>query len=260
MLTQEQLQRRLSSAFDASQAALLAEVVTEAYAELVKTHDFNELKEIVRDLAQAQNRTEQRMDTLAGRMDELTQAQSRTEQRMDILAGRMDELAQAQVRTEHRMDELAQAQARTEESVRQLSEEMRDVKRQVGGLATTVGYRLEDKAYRALPDILLRDHQLVVRGRLKRGYIADAEGRSLEINIIGDAIRDGQPVKIIGECKSQLSIPNIDRFIRRQLSPLQAVYSSIFPVLVTYMVSSPEVEAYAQEQGIALYYSYDFLP
>jgi hypothetical protein len=203
MLTQDQLQRKLGSAFEPAQAALLAEVVTEAYAELVKTHDFNELKEIVRDLAQAQ--------------------------------------------------------VRTEESVRQLSEEMRDVKRQLGGLSTTVGYRLEDEAYRALPDLLLQDHQLTVQGRLKRGYVANADGRNLEINILGDALRGSETVKIIGECKSQLSIPNIDRFIRRQLTPLQAVYGNIFPLLVTYMVSSPEVEAYAQEQGIALYYSYEFL-
>lgn len=231
MLTQDQLQRKLGSAFEPAQAALLAEVVTEAYAELVKTHDFNELKEIVRDLAQAQGRTDQRMETLATRMGTLAT----------------------------RMDELAQAQTRTEESVRQLSEEMRDVKRQLGGLSTTVGYRLEDEAYQALPILLQQDHHLVVQGRLKRGYVADANGRNLEINILGDALRGSETVKIIGECKSQLSIPNIDRFIRRQLIPLQAVYANIFPLLVTYMVSSPEVEAYAQEQGIALYYSYEFL-
>lgn len=238
MLTQDQLQRKLSNAFDPAQAAILAEVVTEAYAELVKTHDFNELKEIVRDLAQAQVRTEQRVDTLATRMD--------------TLATRMDELAQAQVRTEESVRQLS-------EDVRQLSEETRDAKRQLGGLSTTVGYRLEDEAYQALPTLLQQDHQLMVQGRLKRGYVADANGRNLEINILGDALRDSETVKIIGECKSQLSIPNIDRFIRRQLTPLQAVYANIFPLLVTYMVSSPEVEAYAQEQGIALYYSYEFL-
>jgi uncharacterized coiled-coil protein SlyX len=244
MLTQKQLQHRLSTAFQPDQAEVLAEVVTEAYSELVKTHDFNELKEIVRDLGQAQARTEQRVDTLANRMDELAQAQARTEQRMDTLA--------------NRMDELAQAQTRTEETVRLLVEDMRDVKKQLGGLAMTVGYRLEDEAYRALPDLLRQDHQIIVQGRLKRGYVTDARDRTLEINILGDALRGNQPVKIIGECKSQLSIPNIDRFIRRQLTPLQAVYASVLPVLVTYMVSSPEVETYANEQGIALYYSYEF--
>jgi chromosome segregation ATPase len=76
--------------------------------------EFNELKEIVRDLAQAQTLTGQRME-------ELAQAQVRTEQRMDSLAVRMEELAQAQARTEQRMEELAQAQARTEAEVAKLA-------------------------------------------------------------------------------------------------------------------------------------------
>jgi len=300
MLNQDQLQRGLSPAFDPQQAALLAEVVTEVYTDLVKTSDFNELKEIVRDLAQAQNRTEQRMEELAQaqsrteqrmeelaqaqnrteqrveelaqaqsrteqRVEELAQAQSRTEQRMDSLTLRMEELAQAQSRTEQRMDsltlrmeELAQAQSRTEVAIQELTEGLIDVRKQLGGLATTVGYRLEDEAYKALPTLLQRDHHIEVQGRLKRGYVTDAQGRVLEVNILGDGWQSEQPIKIIGESKSQLSIPNIDRFIRRHVTPLQQVFPKVFPVLITYMVSSPEVDAYAEEQGIALYYSYDF--
>jgi len=32
----------------------------------------------------------------------------------------------------------------------------------------------------------------------------------------------------------------------------------VFPVLVTYMASSSDVQEYAKTQGIAVYYSYDF--
>jgi hypothetical protein len=184
-------------------------------------------------------------------MEELAQAQSRTEQRME-------ELAQAQSRTEQRMEELAQAQSRTEVVIQELTEGLIDVRKQLGGLAMTVGYRLEDEAYKALPALLQRDHHIEVQGRLKRGYVTDAQGRVLEVNILGDGWQNEQPIKIIGESKSQLSIPNIDRFIRRHVTPLQQVFPKVFPVLITYMVSSPEVDAYAEEQGIALYYSYDF--
>ncbi len=155
MLTQDQLQRKLGNAFDPAQAALLAEVVTEAYAELVKTHDFNELKEIVRDLAQAQVRTEQRIDTLVTRIDELAQAQVRTEQQVDTLATRMDELAQAQVRTE--------------ESVRQLSEEMRDVKRQLGGLSTTVGLSFRRRSLSSPARLAASGSSTVGTGTTKAG-------------------------------------------------------------------------------------------
>ena len=136
--------------------------------------EFNELKEIVRDLAQAQTltgqrmeelaqaqaRTEQRMDSLAvrmeelaqaqtrteQRMEELAQAQTRTEQRMDSLAVRMEELAQAQARTEQRMEELAQAQARTEAEVAKLAVSHGHLRSQVGGLAQTMAYALENDA------------------------------------------------------------------------------------------------------------------
>lgn len=42
------------------------------------------------------------------------------------------------------------------------------------------------------------------------------------------------------------------------MKPLQAVYPEIFPVLVTHMISQPDVEDYAREWGVALDYSYDF--
>ncbi len=70
---QERAQKRLKLYFPPQQAEVLAEVITDAYNSLVKTSDFNELKGIVRELAEAQKRTEQRVDTLAMRMEELAQ-------------------------------------------------------------------------------------------------------------------------------------------------------------------------------------------
>jgi hypothetical protein len=58
-------------------------------------------------LAEAQTRTEERLN-------ELAQAQTRTEERLN-------ELAQAQTRTEERLNELAQAQTRTETEVKSLA-------------------------------------------------------------------------------------------------------------------------------------------
>lgn len=72
MMNVEKLTRRFETVFDRHQSAVLAETITEAYSDLVKTGDFNELKAIVKDLADAQQRTETRMD-------ELVQAQKRTE-------------------------------------------------------------------------------------------------------------------------------------------------------------------------------------
>jgi hypothetical protein len=79
MLAPLTLQRKLGREFTEPQATLLAEVIHDAYSDLVHTSDFNELKEIVRELAQAQSRTERRLE-------ELAQAQSRTERSIVKLA------------------------------------------------------------------------------------------------------------------------------------------------------------------------------
>jgi hypothetical protein len=142
--------------------------------------------------------------------------------------------------------------------VDKLAEEQKETRKQVGGLATTIGYTLEDKAYKALPHLLKRDFGLIVQGQLKRAYITDNKGYELEVNITGQALQNGKTVTIIGESKNQLSKPKIDSFIRKRLQRFEGVVSDCFSVLVTYMMSSSDVEEYANTQGIAVYYSYDF--
>ncbi len=62
----------------------------------------------------------------------------------------------------------------------------------------------------------------------------------------------------MGETKSQLLKNDVDSFVRRKLNRLEGVFEEMFPVLVTHMTSSSDVEEYAKEKGIVLYYSYDF--
>ncbi len=212
----------------------------------------------VAELAVAQQRTEQRMDQLVGRMDQLVGRMDQLTERMDQLTERMDQLTE-------RMDQLAAAQQRTEQTVRelvirmdQLVEEHRDTRRQLGGLSMSFGYHLENIAYRALPQLLADDYGLIVEGRLKRGYVTDDRGRSVEINILGTARQDERTVTIIGESKSQLSHNDIDDFFQRRVQHLKGTFPNIFPILVTHMTSGPDVESYARQQGVALYFSYDF--
>jgi len=252
----------------------------------VTREDFRELKEIVRDLgiktaelADAQKRTEQRVEELAEaqkrteqRVEELAEAQKRTEQRVEELAEaqkrteqRVEELAEAQKKSEERLtrveialDKLAQAQKRTEEALTTLTKEHSITRKLVGDLSNTVGYRLEDEAFKALPRLFAENYGIDVKDRLKRTYLKDKRGRDIEVNIFGKGIKGNNTVTIIGESKSQLSKNDVDRFIDRKLRLFKDLFEDIFPVLVTYMISEPDVEDYAKEKGIALFYSYDF--
>lgn len=254
----ENVHSKLQTVFPPEQAAVLAQVIHEAYTDLVKTSDFNELKEIIRELsvkmgelAEAQKRTEQRVE-------ELAQAQKRTEQRVEELAEAQKQSEMRLTRLEGVVEELAEAQKRTEEELRKLIGEYAETRRQLGGLTATVSYHLEDEAFKALPALLQRDHGLVVKGRLTRKFVRDNRGEDIEVNIVGQAERNGQTCTIVGESKSQLSKKDVDAFIRKKLRRLEGVFADVFPVLVTYMISQPDVEDYARQKGIAVYYSYEF--
>jgi hypothetical protein len=39
---------------------------------------------------------------------------------------------------------------------------------------------------------------------------------------------------------------------------LTEVYENVFPLLVTYLISEPDVETHARSQSVAVDYSYDF--
>jgi len=253
----EVIHGRLKDAFPPEQASVLAELIHQAYTDLVKTSDFNELKEIVRDLgtkmgelAEAQKRTE-------ARVEELAEAQKETQKEVGRLDRALQELAEAQKRTEARVEELAEAQERTEEALQKLIGEHAETRRQLGGLSATVGYRLEDEAFKGLPALLRRDHGLTVKERLTRKFVRDNRGEYIEVNIVGQGERDGQTYTIVGESKSQLSKKDVDTFVRKKLKRLEGVFPEIFPVLVTYMIAQPDVEDYARQKGIAVYYSFD---
>lgn len=181
-----------------------------------------ELGGSVRELAEAQRRTDERIAELAEaqkrtdeRIAELTEAQRRTDERLAELAEaqrrtdeRIAELTEAQRRTDKQIAELTEAQRRTEERLAELARSYKDLSERVEGLSNSVGYSLENRAYRALPAILAA-HGVIVEGRLIRRYIGE-----LQLNVYGQGRRNGQPVTILGECKVRPSKKEIDRFGR----------------------------------------------
>ncbi len=170
------------------------------------------------------------------------------------------ELAEAQKRTELKVEELAEAQRETQRELRKLVGEHVKTREQLGGLSTTVGYVLENEAMKALPALLESEFGLRTRERLVRKFVEDELGRPIEVNILGKAARNGQEVVILGEAKSQLSKQKVVEFLNKKVKPLVGVLKAeVFPILVTHMISSPDVVEYALQKGIKrIYYSYEF--
>jgi hypothetical protein len=239
MLKQDEMVKVFQPAFTPPQAALLARVITEAYTDLVKTSDFNELKAIVAELAAAQQRTEQRMG----------------------------ELAAAQQRTEQRMDELAAAQQRTEQAMRTLARGLKDTRAEVGGLSRSFSYALENEAYRALPAFLSSHYGIQLTDRFVRTEL-DGE----EINFFAHATQNGERVIIVGEIKLRLddrrkveteagtslrSAALVE--LERKLAVVRRHHPGIplVPLLVTHY-ARPTILQEATEQGVTVVQSFEW--
>lgn len=72
----------------------------------VRREDFDALRETVRDLAEAQQRTESRLDRLEAIVAELAEAQKRTEQHVGELAEAIRKLTETQTAMQIRLDKL----------------------------------------------------------------------------------------------------------------------------------------------------------
>jgi hypothetical protein len=234
MISTLQIYEDLCQTLDERAAKMIAHHLAAVYEDLQQTAtkaDVAELRAVVQELAEAQKRTDLRVA----------------------------ELAEAQKRTDLRVAELAEAQTRTEQAVRQLAVRLDDTNAQLGGLAATVGYTLENEAYRHLPALLKRDHSITVSGRLIRDFRTDRRGRDIEINILGTGERDGRRVLIVGESKAQLSHREVDRFLKHRLAVLDPGDATAFPVIVAHMVSERGTVEYARQKGVAVYLSYEFV-
>ena len=236
----------LKEAMDASAAKKITEVIGKVYDELQNTvtkAEFNDLRNIVKELAEAQKRTEQRVE-------ELAEAQKRTEQRVE-------ELVEAQKRTEQKVEELVEAQKRTEQEVRKLTISLKDTRTMVGGLSDTVGYGLEDRAMKSLPTVLKSKYGINVLSPLVRKYVS-CNGTQDEINIYGTGKKDEIEICILGEAKARLSKKHVDSFLKlvQRLKNSKVIIENNFLLMVSYTVT-PEVEEYAKIKNIVIIWSYE---
>jgi hypothetical protein len=141
----------------------------------VTKEDFSELKNIVRDLAAAQKRTEIKIEELA------------TAQK---------ELAEAQKRTELKIEEMAEAQKDMAVEINKLTKSLTG---EIGGIGRSLGYALENEAYRHLPELLKRKYGIDVKEKIIRAQVGGKE-----INVFGRAEKDGREVFVVGEAKVRL--------------------------------------------------------
>jgi uncharacterized protein YoxC len=262
MLNVELLTRRFANFFNPQQSTVLAQTIHDAYTDLVKTDDFNELKAIVARLAVAQERTEIKMSALAvaqerteTKVAELAEAQQRTEARLDHLAQTVDGLATTVDGLGKRMDSLTTTVDTLGKTVNGLAQEM-------GGLSRTMSYALENEAYRNLPALLAAQYGITLDKKLVR---TDVDGE--EINLFAHGTRNDKAIYLVGESKSQLderrgnqrAADDILRQLARKAAIVQKKYpeSEIVQLLITHY-ARPGFLQKAEKAGVIIIQSFEW--
>ncbi len=238
MLDTFRIYTELKEGMEAAAAEKIASMIGLLYDELrqsVTKNEFNDLKAVVKDLAEAQKVTEMRLA-------ELGVAQKASEKRLTRLEEVITELGDTQNR-------LAKAQEKTEKTVQQLA-------RQVGGLSDVVGGDLEEIAYIVLHDVLKRELGWQV-GVLERAWQTWGQEPE-EVDIFGQANDPKEPSKtiwIVGEAKHNISIKEVKKFIKQVERAREHLSCEIFPVVFCYR-ARPEVQQMIIDSGIRLVFSY----
>ena len=279
---------QLASVFEEEQAQVLAAVIYDSYNDLVRRDDFSDLKVIVREIAETQQRTDQHLVDLAAaqqrteqRVEELGEAQQRTEQRVEELGEaqqrteqRVEELGEAQQRTEQRVGDLAEAQQRTEQRVGDLAEAqqrtaeaqqrteyaVQHLAREVGGLSNRMGGDLEDVAAIVVEDALERELGWQV-DELSRVW-QTRDGVDEEIDIFGKAHDPSRPdtsLWIVGEVKFNLTMRDVERFSKLLERAAAHLDGEIVPVCFCYRIR-PVVQEKVLEDGYRLVLSSGRMP
>lgn len=231
MLNTIEIYHDLKESLDEVAAEKIAAHLGRMYNELqtmVKREDFSDLKDVVKELADAQKRTEQRVE-------ELAEAQK--------------DLANAQKRTEIAMRDLAVAHKDLEQSHNRLV-------KQVGGLSDTIGGDIEDIAYSLVFRVLSDTFGWQI-GNLERVWHTWGK-QAEEVNIFGKAVDPTRPnvtIWIVGEAKHNLTKKELHKFLKQVERSRQNLTGEIFALCFCYR-ARPEVQQAAQNAGIYLLFSY----
>ena len=219
---------------------------------LVLTDELLKLPEMVRELVEAQRRTEERIDTLAeklesltARMDALAEAQRKTEERLESLTARVDALAEAQRRTE---EELRKLISRVDILTKDVSELKGD----------SLERRYRERAHAYFSQLIRRSHtlssdeiaELVDRG-IREEIITDREGDELlwtDVLVRGRSRMSGEEVYLAVEVSWGVGVEDVERAMNRA-KILSKFGFKVLPVVAGRGIT-PEASEMAEEMRV----------
>ena len=183
---------------------------------------------------------------------ELAEAQKRTEESLRALTARVEELGEAQKRTEKRVEELARAQERTERTLATLVTEVGMLK----GDALERRYRERPFAY--FGRILRKAHALtsdelteILERGIEKGVITREEAIDIaeaDAIVRGRWLEDGEEIYLVVEVSWGVGLSDVER-AKRRAELLARLGLRTKPVVAGMTIIPPALER-ATEEGV----------
>ena len=173
----------------------------------------------VRQLAEAQRRTEERLNSLTDQVRQLAEAQRRTEERLNSLTDQVQQLAEAQ--------------RRTEEEVGRLAREVGDLK------GSDLERRYRERAASFFQGLVRRirviDHQdlgHLLDDAVDSGRISPEEkAEIMQADVVLSGRRDDTQVYVVVEVSAAVDRADVDRAARRANFLEKAIGAPVLPVV-----------------------------
>lgn len=212
------IKRTLRPAFSEQQTDVLATCLYEYYQPIVHQRHMTAIRDTLERSVEIQARTDERLDRLAT-------AQESTRETVD-------QLLVAQKATQHTVEQLVVAQESTQKTVDQFvasQQDMRadienlvevtrevvwgigDLRKQVGGIASSVGQGLEAYAMERIPTLLERE--LGYKTRSSMPEVLGPPGESSEIDVVYRGTHQGRSVVMLCEVKTNITEAEVREFL-----------------------------------------------
>lgn len=183
--------------------------------------------------------------------EEFREFAKQTQENFNKVWEAINELTAKVAQLAERMNQLAEAQRRTEERLERLIGEHRKTRENLGGLAETFGYYLENKAIHRLPKYLKEKHGIEVIEPLQRLYLK-VNKTYIEVNIYGKVKRNGVEYILLGEAKNRITHRGIEQFLRK----CRKIGGNQIRVLVAHVLP-PQLEEKLTREDIIFVNSYE---
>jgi prefoldin subunit 5 len=197
----------------------------------------------IRQLAASQERTNKAIERTEKSIDKLIKSQERTDESID-------KLIKSQERTDESIDKLIKSQERTDESIDKLGKAISKLAKEIGGGLRRVAESLTEASIHKL----FKQQGIIIKEVQQRVKVYDGKHNVLaEIDLICPARFNGKTVVLVGEIKANLSITDINDFLKT-LGKFKQYFPQYKSVMIFALVSgvsvAPNVAKFAIKSGL----------